>query len=90
MKKAFPPGSDARKLLLEGFVAFRLDGEPAASGSDSEALIEMEGFLSVYYHVGLMYVRPFRPTLMLLEEAHCPSEAPTEDGRRYVKVLRFD
>lgn len=87
MKAAFPPQSDARRLLLEGHIVAHLVGEPDTE--DYEELIaldEEEAFQSTFLHIGLMYLKPFRPTFLTVAPVENSSEAPGNNGRLYVQA----
>lgn len=84
MKRMFPVNSRGRKLLLEGFIVLKLTGEP---NDDYEAALADEGgFVQTYLHVGLMYLKPFRPTFAKLRTAPDTGEAPFAAGRQYVQA----
>lgn len=84
MKKVFAPRSDARRLLLDGFIVLRLTGAPGTD--DEEEQIPRPCLADRFFHIGLMYLSPFRPTLLPLSAADAGEEAPIADGRLYVQV----
>lgn len=86
MRKRFPPNSEARNLLLEGFVVMCLTGEPSAEDYEDVVMADDSAFVTAYFHVGLHYLRPFRPTMMALDIVDSGDEAPAVDGRLYVKA----
>lgn len=60
-KRACPPHSPERALLMSGDLVVHLRGEPA--GDDFDTLLNLEEpFGEAFLQVGLMYLSPFRPT----------------------------
>ena len=84
LRVVFPATSDRRAKLLEGFIVLRIAFEPKEL--DYEAILETENaFGEVYFHIGLQYLNPLRPTFLKLELADAGGEAPADDGRIYLK-----
>lgn len=85
MRERFKPKSKDRGLLLDGFVVLRIVGGPDTD--DYETLLGPGGDIcEVLLHVGLHYLKPFRPTFLELVCAEAGNEMPASNGRRYVKV----
>lgn len=89
MRQVFPLPNESgnRKRLLDGFIVLRVCGEPESY--DYEDMLACEDcFADMWFHIGLHYLSPFRPTMLrVIEVDEVDGEAPREQGRRYVKVV---
>lgn len=86
MMKIFPHKSDARQLLLDGFVVLRLSGQPDTDDYE-EVLATGEEFVDFFFHVGLMYLSPFQPTFALVKQVADQGEAAPRARRVYVQAI---
>lgn len=87
MKRTFPKASAKRQLLANGSIVacLRLD----YSVDDYEAMLELDTPLRLMYlHIGLMYFKPFRPTMMVLEPVGNESAASSSNNRLLLKAIR--
>lgn len=83
LKKAFAKAD--QKTLLEGGVVVRIAGEPDTE--DLEELLAMERPChEELYHIGLQYLKPYRPTFLRVSEVSGCGEEPVGDERVYVKA----
>lgn len=63
MKRVFPKSSEHYTTLLNGGVVVRISGEP--DSDDLDAVVAMEcPFPDEFYHIGLQYLKPYRPTFL--------------------------
>ena len=88
MRKIFNAKCEHRLSLVEGFVVLRLMGEPISDNVD-EIMGQENAFPSVFFHVGMHYLTPFRPTLLKLEPASDDGEEPAQGGRLYVQAQAY-
>lgn len=89
MKTTFPKDTDFRRKLLDANIVVRIVGEPLVD--DNEQIVGMENaFGEVFFHVGLQYLSPFRPTFLKVEEVEHDREHAGTDGRRYIKAPHAD
>lgn len=89
MKKEFPAVGPARKLLSSASVIVRIEGT-LVSSDDIEALLELgKPFREYYFHIGLMYFRPYRPTFMVVERQPDMPDANASAGNFFVKASRL-
>lgn len=83
LKKTFAKAD--QKTLLDGGVVVRIVGEPDTE--DLEEILAMERPChEELYHIGLQYLKPYRPTFLRVSEAGGVGEEPVGDGRVYVKA----
>lgn len=71
MKTTFPFGTDLRQTLVNGHVILRLVGRPAEDNYDAW-VDEDNPVKTIFLHVGLLYLSPFRPTWMHVLEVTAP------------------
>jgi hypothetical protein len=86
LKIMFPPGHTlSRKYLTTGFIVLEFEPQQDVSGVGVDGARAME---SVYLHVSLMYLSPFRPTFQVvrvLEGAPAGEENPTIN-KKYIEA----
>ena len=76
LKRTFKRDALAMRLLREAHVAIHLRGVNEGLGARGD----------LYFHIGLMYLNPFRPTFHALALAADLGEAPLDDRRVYFKA----
>ena len=81
MKKIFPVGSSLRKKLIEGFIVLQLEGVERPNGDHAAQAVFGQGDV-VWLHIGLMYLRPYRPTFQLMHDL--PDHVENAGGERIV------
>lgn len=85
MKRAFKCNSPQGSALGGGSIVVRMLCSPR--DGDYEAIVEADNpFAELFFHVGLMYWKPYRPTFLQLERATDPSAPDACDGKIYVKA----
>lgn len=85
MKKAFPRQSPQRDLLRNASVVACVSGTRITD--DYEEMLAAECVSrTVYWHIGLMYLSPFRPTVMVLDLADDLRETTHRTERVHVKA----
>lgn len=85
MKKVFHAKSTERAFLADGSIVVRFEAN--GSHGDRTDLDSDEGTKKeLFYHIGLMYWKPYRPTLMELSRATADAEHLEEVGRLWVKA----
>ena len=78
MKATFVPSWGSRTLLLEGIV-LELIGEPVVENRTFDELVGLQDARgTLILHVGLQYLKPFRPTFLVV----VPGEASPDDPSR--------
>lgn len=86
MKEAFPVGSERKGLLVEGSIVARIRASWVVA--DFDAMLDMdEPERIIFLHIGLMYLSPYRPTVMVVERVPDLPETQTTAHRLYVKAL---
>lgn len=85
MKKVFKASSDEKDLLVNASIVVRIVGSWAVD--DYEAMLQMEeAERTIYFHIGLMYFSPYRPTFMVVEPVPGLPEIAASPDRLYVKA----
>lgn len=85
MKVAFPVNSKEKGLLVDGSIVARVHGSWVVD--DFEAMLQMTEFeRTIYLHIGLMYLSPYRPTMLVVEPAPDLAETSASPHRMYVKA----
>lgn len=85
MKRLFAKPTGRYDMLLEGRIVVRIDGAPATE--DYTEIMQMEQpFATECYHIGLQYLKPYRPAFLKVESTQAGGEALASDGRLYVKA----
>lgn len=79
MKIVFPPHSDNRKLLLNGFIACRLVAKGASASGRRRGRAADEVVETIWVHIGLHYLKPFRSTFQLCKDL--PDHVENNDRR---------
>lgn len=85
MRRLFSTKSGHRQKLLEGFIVLRVTGEPGTDDME-QILGEDDVFGEVFLHIGLQYLKPFRPTFLEVSATEAGKEIAAQDGRMYVKA----
>lgn len=80
MKKTFPPNSEKRSQLLAGEIIMQLTGTTKVD--DSDALLDMDDPVKkLIFHVGMLSLKPYQPTLMLLENTRSTASGSSHQIR---------
>ena len=87
MKATFAPSSGSRTLLLEGRIVLELIREPMVENRSFDELVDLQDvYDTLILHVGLQYLKPFRPTFSVVVPGEAGPEIPASAGRMYVQV----
>ena len=64
-------------------------GEPMVENRSFDELVDLrEAYDTLILHVGLQYLKPFRPTSSVVVPGEASPEIPAGAGRRYVQVKK--
>lgn len=86
MKRVFLAKTQQQRDLVDGFIVAHLRGKVA--GNSAVEQVELDSsFKDVYLHVGMMYLRPYRPTWMEVEPVAPPSDIDPAAGELWVKAV---
>ena len=92
MKTTFAPSSGSRTLLLEGRTVLELIGKPMVDNRSFDELVYLQdAYDTLILHAGLQYLKPCRPTFLVVMPGEGGPEIPAGAGRRLVQVknVRF-
>lgn len=89
MKTTFPPTTPQRSMLLGGGIVVRMTSS-SRDPLGTEGGEQVTGNADLWLHIGMMYLTPYRPTLLQLEEVPRPEIAPPSLGSIYLKVVPVD
>lgn len=85
MKKQFSRASNFQGKLLDGRVVARFIGETDTDAAGDNPDLG-NGCCDMWYHIGMHYLNPYRPTFMKVLEAEAPEGELAGHGRLYVKA----
>ena len=87
MRRLFPRASYQRAMGVSGHVVVRLVGKGGVLDDDGEVdlLASLDASASVYWHIGLLYLSPFRPTFMKVNIVEGVNETEPTPERMYIE-----
>lgn len=67
MKEVFRPETEERAKLVSGQIVVQLEGRPKEDDEDA-FLQSQDPITTAFFHIGMMYLNPYRPSFMLLDQ----------------------